>query len=62
MENKKDAVSLPYWILVIMIGIAAFKQIDFENLNFKNTGLGIIYVLTFCLLIFFIIKRKKTDQ
>lgn len=52
----------PLWILAIILGTAVFKQIDFENLNFKNTGLGIVYLLTFMLSIFFIVNKKKLDR
>lgn len=61
MKNKQDSVSLPYWILVVILGIATYKQIDFANLNFKNTGLGIVYLLTFIATIFLIVKKKKSN-
>lgn len=62
MKNKQDSVSLPYWILVVILGIATYKQIDFANLNFKNTGLGIVYLLTFIATIFLIVKKKKSNS
>jgi hypothetical protein len=52
----------PFWIIAVILGIAAFKQIDFENLNFKNPGMGILYLLTFIFSVFLIVKGKKLNK
>jgi len=52
----------PFWIIAVILGIAAFKQIDFENLNFRNPGIGILYLLTFILSVFLIVKGKKLNK
>lgn len=52
----------PFWIIAAILGIAAFKQIDFENLNFKNPGMGILYLMTFILSVFLIVKGKKLNK
>lgn len=62
MKNKDNVTSPALWILAVILGVAVFKQINFENLNFKHTGLGILYLLTFLALIFFIVKRKKLNN
>lgn len=57
MENKNNNISLPIWILIIILGTAVYKQIDFETLKFKNLGLGIIYFLTFISLVIFMLRK-----
>lgn len=52
----------PFWIIAVILGIAAFKQIDFENLNFRNPGIGILYLLTFIFSVFLIVKGKKLNK
>ncbi|MBB6270673.1 hypothetical protein HDF26_001100 [Pedobacter cryoconitis] len=52
----------PFWIIAVILGIAAYKQIDFENLNFKNPGLGILYLLTFIFSVILIVKGRKTTK
>ncbi|WGQ10005.1 hypothetical protein QG516_26180 [Pedobacter gandavensis] len=62
MKDKKDLGSPAFWIIAIILGAATYKEFDFENFQFKNLGLGIIYSLTFIFSIFVIIRGRKADQ
>lgn len=62
IADKQNGIYITYWILLIIIGTAAFKQIDFENLTVKNPGITTVYTLTLILLIFFIVKSKKLNR
>lgn len=57
MNDKNNNVSLPIWIMVIIMGTAVYKQIDFETLKVKNLGLGIVYFLTFISLVILIVRK-----
>lgn len=61
MENKK-LLSFTFTIVAIILGVTLFKQFDFENLKFKNTGLAIIYLVTFAFSIYFLIKNSKNQS
>jgi hypothetical protein len=58
MESKKP-LTFTLSIVAIILGCTLFKQFSFETLQFKNTGLGIVYLITFLLSIYFLFKNKK---
>jgi DNA-binding transcriptional regulator of glucitol operon len=58
MENKK-AVNFIMVFIAIILGWTLFKQFDFESLKFKNTGLAIVYMITFSFSIYCLIKDYK---
>jgi hypothetical protein len=60
MENKKG-INFFLGIVAIILGWTLFKQFDFENLKFKNTGLAIIYIVTFVFSIYFLMKNYKNS-
>lgn len=62
MENKKSMGFSPFWIIIIILGVAVFKQIDFQNFNFKQPALGSLYLFTFIFSIFFMVKGKKPNK
>lgn len=62
MESKNSMRLLLFGVSVIL-GVAIFKQIDFEQLTFKKPALVIVYIMTFVYSGFFIVKRtKKTSN
>jgi hypothetical protein len=48
-----------FGICAIIIGVALYKQFDFENLKFENTALSIVYMVGFAISIYAIIKSLK---
>jgi hypothetical protein len=50
-------------IIAIILGMAVFRQFDFETLRFEKPGLGILYLIVFIVSIFLLIRgRKKTEH
>ncbi len=58
MGNKKTP-NFFLVIIAIILGSALFKQFDFENLKFEKPALAIIYIVTFVLSIYFLIRDYK---
>ncbi|MBX2921628.1 MAG: hypothetical protein KF746_05475 [Chitinophagaceae bacterium] len=58
MNNKKGQ-SFPLLIIAIVLGWTIFKQFDFENLKFEKPALAIVYILTFILSVYLLIKNTK---
>ncbi len=62
--EKSKAPLFKMWVVAIILGVALYKQFDFDNLRFKNTALSVIYMATFVFVVYVIIKnrKKKTEQ
>ncbi|MEJ5994444.1 hypothetical protein WG904_08445 [Pedobacter sp. Du54] len=58
MKNK-IGFNLGFALLAFPIGIALFREFDFETFAFKKTALGILYLITFIFCIIFMLKKKK---
>jgi hypothetical protein len=61
MENKKT-LSFTFTIIAIILGVVLFKQFDFKNVRFENTGLAIVYLIGFTISIYFLIKNYKSSK
>ena len=57
--EKSKAPTFTLWIVAIIVGVALYKQFDFDSLRFKNTALAIIYMTTFVFAVYVIIKNRK---
>lgn len=58
MKNIK-APNFFFTIIAIILGVALFKQFDFENLKFEKLALSILYIITFIFSIYGIVKNYK---
>lgn len=58
MSSKKGQ-SFPFVIIATVLGWTIFKQFDFENLKFEKPALAIVYILTFLMSVYFLIKNLK---
>lgn len=58
MSNKKGH-PFPFLIIAIVLGWTIFKQFDFENLKFEKPALAIIYIVTFLMSVYFLVKNVK---
>lgn len=58
MNNKKAQV-FPFGIIAIVLGWTIFKQFDFENLKFEKPTLAIVYILTFLMSVYFLVKNIR---
>jgi len=46
-------------IIAIIIGVALFKQFDFQNFKFEKPALTIVYIFAFMISIGLMIKKSK---
>ena len=51
---------LPLIIIALILGVAIFKDFDFDTLTFENFWLDIIYIVAFILTLIFIFNNKST--
>jgi hypothetical protein len=58
VSSKKGQV-FPFAIIAVVLGWTIFKQFDFENLKFEKPALAIVYVLTFIMSVYFLVKNMK---
>jgi hypothetical protein len=63
MKNKKS-LNFVFLIVAIIVGLALFKQFDFESLKFRQPGLAVVYLITFAFSIYILVKdfRKKNFE
>jgi hypothetical protein len=59
MENKKS-ISFPLVICAIIIGVALFKQFDFQTLKFEKPWLAVVYLVTFAGIIYVQVKNARS--
>ncbi|MFA6246748.1 MAG: hypothetical protein WC615_07400 [Mucilaginibacter sp.] len=57
--EKNKAPLFTFSIIAIIVGVALYKQFDFETLKFEKTGLAIVYMIVFIASIYIIIKGLK---
>lgn len=62
MEIKKSIGWLPFAMIAVVLGVAVFKQLNFEDLSFKKPALGTVYLLSFILSVVLMLKGKKSNN
>lgn len=60
MKNK-IGFNIGFALLAFPIGLALFREFDFQTFTFKKTALGILYLITFIICIIFMLKKKKQE-
>jgi uncharacterized membrane protein YadS len=48
-----------FTVIAIILGIALYKQFDFDNLRFENPALAILFTIVFIFSIYGIVKNYK---
>jgi hypothetical protein len=61
MSNKKG-ISFLFLIIAIILGWTIFKQFDFENLKFEKPALAVVYIITFIMSVYFLVKNVKKEE
>ena len=61
MKNK-ISFNILFALLAFPIGLALLREFDFETFTFKNTALGFIYLITFIICIYFMLKKKQQAE
>lgn len=57
--EKSKAPIFTMWVVAIIVGVALYKQFDFDAMQFKNAALSVIYMATFVFAVYVIIKNRK---
>lgn len=57
MKNKIAFNILPA-LLAFVLALALNREFDFETFSFRKPALGILYLITFILLVIFTFKKK----
>ena len=57
--NTKKGLSFPLLIIAIVLGGTIFKQFDRENLKFEEPALETIYIITFLISVYLLVKNSK---
>lgn len=58
MKNK-IGFNIVFAMLAFPIGFGLLREFDFETFKFKNIALGVIYLITFLICIFLMLKKKQ---
>lgn len=58
MKNK-IGFNFFFALLAFPIGLALLREFNFETFTFKKVALGILYLITFIVCIFFMLKKNK---
>jgi hypothetical protein len=58
MKNK-IGFNIVFAMLAFPLGIALLREFDFETYKFKKTALGVLYLITFVVCIFLMLKKKQ---
>jgi predicted ferric reductase len=61
MGDKKGQ-PFPFVIIVIVLGWGIYKQIDFENFKFEKPALTVVYILTFLMSVYFLIRNLRGNK
>lgn len=57
----KKKLSIPLLIILIIIGSGIYRNFNFETLRFEKFWLGILYIFTFLLTLFLLLKPDKKN-
>ncbi|HCL05209.1 MAG TPA: hypothetical protein DHW64_04250 [Chitinophagaceae bacterium] len=61
MKNKLG-FNLVFALIAFPIGIALFREFDLQSFTFKKTALGMLYLVTFIVLIYLTLKKSKRSS
>ena len=61
MKNK-IGFNFVFALLAFPIGLALFREFDFESFTFRKPALGFIYLITFIATIVLMLKKKKKSE
>jgi hypothetical protein len=57
MKNK-IGFNFIFALLAFPIGLALLREFDFNTFTFRKTALGFLYLITFIVCIYFMLKKK----
>jgi hypothetical protein len=60
--KKKIGFNIGFALLAFPIGLALFREFNFQTFAFKKTALGILYLITFIGCIYLMLKKKQESE
>lgn len=61
MRNKKGQ-PFPLIVVAIVLGVTIYKQFHFDTLKFEQPAMAVVYILTFLMVVYFLIKNAKDNK
>jgi hypothetical protein len=59
MSTKKAPLFF-FGVIAIILGWALYKQFDFQNLKFEKPALAVVYISTFIVSVFMLVRNLRT--
>ncbi|MCO5275853.1 MAG: hypothetical protein M9900_13160 [Flavobacteriales bacterium] len=59
--KRKKRLDVLLLILAAPIGFTLYKHTDFKNFTFEKPYIDTLYLITFCALLFFALKKKDKE-
>lgn len=59
--KKPFTFNIAFALLAFPIGLALFKEFNFQTFIFKKTALGLLYLITFLVLVYLIFKKQPEE-
>ncbi|MDN3706563.1 hypothetical protein QW060_05400 [Myroides ceti] len=60
--KDKIGFNLPFALIAFPIGLALYREFDFTTFTFKKTALGLLYLVTFILVVFLTFRKKSKSS
>jgi len=60
--KDKIGFNLPFAFIAFPIGLALYREFDFSTFTFKKTALGLLYLVTFILVVFLTFRKKSKSS
>ncbi len=61
MKNK-IGFNFFFAMIAFTLGLALLREFDFQTFTFKNTALGILYLLVFIVSVYMTFKKKSNES
>lgn len=61
MKNK-IGFNFFFAMIAFTLGLALLREFDFQTFTFKNTALGILYLLVFIVSVYLTFKKKSNES
>lgn len=58
--KSKTGFNLFFALLAFTLGLALLREFDFATFTFRKTALGILYLITFIVVVYLTFKKRKT--
>ncbi|AKH33237.1 hypothetical protein XF24_00914 [candidate division SR1 bacterium Aalborg_AAW-1] len=60
--KKPFTFNIIFALLAFPIGLALLKEFNFQTFTFKKTALGLLYLITFMVLVYLMFKKTSQES